>query len=146
GTPQFSFFCRGFTWDVAATRITDILSLDGEMLGVDGSVQLVFYDGAECLRPHTENPAAVSRPRGYSCEEIGGLAFATNDQYDEMERLSALKPLFISPHGTGSSRYVHTLSTREGIYATWQQAQPDGSQPLVMNFVDSDTVRRILSG
>jgi len=146
GPPQFSFFRRGFTWDVAATRISDLLALDGQILGVDGSVQLVFYDGAECLRPHTENPAAVSRPRGYSCEEIGGLAFTINDEYQKIERLSVLQPFFISPHGTGSSRYVHTLATPEGIYATWQQAQPDGSQPLVMNFVDSDTVRRILSG
>ncbi len=143
--PKFDFFRRGFTWDVAATRISDVLPLSWEMLGVEESIQLVFYDGAECLRPHTENAAAVSRPRGYSCEEIGGLAFTTNDQYDHLERLSVLRPLFISPHGTGSSRYVHTLATREGVYATWQQAQPDGSQPLVMNFVDSDTVRRILS-
>lgn len=144
GAPVFDFFPRGFTWDVAVTRISDVLSLDGALVGEEGSVQLVFYDGAECLRPHTENSAAVSRPRGYSCEEIGGLAVTSGDRFDRLERISALHPLFISPHGTGSSRYVHTLATDQGIHAIWQQAQDDGSQPLVMHFLEWDEVRKLL--
>lgn len=143
--PSFRFFPRGFTWDVAATRITDVLSLDASLFGGEGTVQLVFYDGAECLRRHDENPAGVHRPRGYSCEELGGLAFATNDRLDDIERLSIELPMFVSPFGTGSSRYVHTLRTEAGIYATWQQAQADGSQPLVMNMLDWGEVQRILS-
>ncbi|MGD9938873.1 MAG: exo-alpha-sialidase [Clostridia bacterium] len=142
--PVFGFFRRGYTWDVAATRITEVLSIDGALAGVDGSIQLVFYDGAECLRPHDENPAAVKRPRGYSCEEIGGLACTKDNDLDHLERLSVLYPEFISPYGTGTSRYVDTLATAKGIYATWQQAQVDGSQPLVMNFVGWDEVRTTL--
>jgi len=143
--PRFGFFARGSTWDVAATRITDVLSLDPPLTDADVRINLVFYDGAECLRSHTENKAAVSRPRGYSCEELGGLAVTMNDDLDNLRRLTVFGPGFVSPYGTGSSRYVHTLLTDRGIYATWQQARDDGSQPLVMNFVSLEDVRSILS-
>jgi hypothetical protein len=145
GDPVFDFFPRGSTWDVAVSRITDVLSLPGSLLGTEDSVQLVFYDGAECIRSHSENAAAVRRPRGYSCEEIGGLAVTVNNDLRRLERVSSLHPLFISPWGTGSSRYVHTLVTEDGIYASWQQAQDDGSQPLVMNFLDWDRAGRLLA-
>ncbi len=146
GSPVYDFFGRGFTWDVAVSRITDVLALPGSLLGADGTVQLVFYDGAECLRAHTENAAAVNRPRGYSCEEIGGLAVTTDDRWERLERISSLHPLFMSPYGSGSSRYVHTLAAERGIYAVWQQAQNNGSQPLVMHFLSWDDTRRLLAG
>jgi hypothetical protein len=62
-----------------------------------------------------------------------------------MERLSRLEPLFVSPWGTGCSRYVHTLVTEAGILATWQQSQVDGSQPLVGHWLAMDEVERILA-
>jgi hypothetical protein len=146
GKPDFTFFPRGNTWDVAVSRISDILTISRDVSGLDETFQLVFYDGAECIRYHEENPTAVKRPRGYSCEEIGGLAAAADDRLDRIERLSVLTPFFLSPWGTGSSRYVHTLAATEGIYATWQQSQADGSQPLVQNFVNWDRVKTILRG
>ncbi len=86
----------------------------------------------------------VKRPRGYSCEEIGGLAFSTETGFPEIERLSINLPLFVSPHGTGSSRYVKTLIAEEGIYAVWQQSQDDFSQPLVLNFLSNSEIEKIL--
>ena len=64
---------RGPTWDVAATRITDRMPVPplGQFAGLPACA-VYFYDGAECLRPHEENPLAHKRARGYSCEEIGG--------------------------------------------------------------------------
>ena len=60
------------------------------------------------------------------------------------ERLSTLAPAFVSPHGTGCSRYVDVLFTEEYAYATWQQSQDDLSQPLVMNVVEMSTVAEML--
>jgi hypothetical protein len=145
GPPRYGLLPRGNSWDVAATRVTDILSLDGQLPGVGLPINLVFYDGAESLRPLPENPSAVSRPRGYSCEEIGGLAFYQGLEIAPMERLSLNLPLFISPWGTGSARYAHVLPGRDTFYATWQQSQPDRSQPLVLNTVSRDEIREILA-
>ncbi|MDP6794989.1 MAG: exo-alpha-sialidase [Verrucomicrobiota bacterium] len=136
---------RGATWDVACTRVTDLLAVPqvGRFASLP-PLSLYFYDGAECLRSLDENASAVSRPRGYSCEELGGLAWGWDAAFPEMHRLSVEFPLFISPHGTGCSRYVSTLVTAGGIMASWQQSQPDRSQPLVGNFVGSETVAGLL--
>ncbi len=144
-TPQHSIFPRGTTWDVAMTRGTSVLKLPRVGLFADQDHHLLFYCGGECLRPIDEHAAAVARPRGYSCEEIGGAAWYTGDEVSSAERLSNLLPLFISPFGTGCSRYVDVLATKDGFYATWQQSQKDLSQPLVMNFIDRAAAEDILS-
>ena len=136
---------RGAAWDVACTRVTDRLQVP--RVGRFASLlplSLYFYDGAECLRAFDENPAAVRRPRGFSCEELGGLAWGWDANFPGIQRLSVDFPLFVSPHGTGCSRYVSTLATGGGIMASWQQSQPDRSQPLVGNFVRSETVAGLL--
>ncbi len=143
--PRFDFFPRGFTWDVAVSRITDALELPADRTGLRGAVTVVFYDGAECIRDHDENPRAVKRPRGYSCEEISGLALYENDDPSTIRRISRNTPLFFSPWGTGSSRYIDTLATERGIIATWQQAQEDGSQPLVIHALTWEEIRDVLS-
>ncbi|MFP6765071.1 MAG: hypothetical protein VB858_15695, partial [Planctomycetaceae bacterium] len=139
------FFPRGTTWDVAMTRATSILDVPQTGVFSNIDVSLVFYDGGESLRDLDEHASAIKRPRGYSCEEIGGAAYILDGDLFSIERLSKNLPFFISPHGTGCSRYVDVLSTESGLFATWQQARPDGSQPLVMNFVDADEIQKILS-
>ena len=141
GDPSFDLFPRGFTWDVASARITDIVTIPPDIIGTATSADLVFYDGAECVRPHDENPMGVSRPRGYSCEELGAAAWYPSDFLEQMDRIETVAPMFVSPWGTGCSRYVHTLACKDGIYATWQQSQRTGSQPLVMNFRSWDRLR-----
>jgi hypothetical protein len=145
GQPEFDFFQRGFTWDVAMSRITSLLRLPA--IGVLADMEplvLFFYDGGECVRNHDEHLQAVSRPRGYSCEELGGLAVSFERKLEENERLSLRFPMFISPYGTGCSRYIDTLSTEQGYYAIWQQSQVDLSQPLVMNFLSMEEAEQIL--
>jgi hypothetical protein len=105
---------------------------------------IYFYDGAECLRSHEENQRAHSRPRGYSCEELGGALFGWEADFPHMERLSRLAPLFVSPWGTGCSRYADCLITDKGILAVWEQSQPDQSQPLVGHFLPLARVAEIL--
>ena len=136
---------RGAAWDVASTRLTGRLSLP--RLGCFADLppcSVYFYDGAECVRSHEENARAHKRPRGYSCEEISGAFFGWDEAFPQMERLSQLEPLFISPWGTGCSRYTETLVTKDGILAAWQQSQKDSSQPLVGHFLPMDDIRRIL--
>jgi hypothetical protein len=97
------------------------------------------------MRQYDSHEQAVARPRGHSCEELGGLAYIQNDTLNSMERLSMVLPLFVSPNGSGCSRYVDVLETIDGYYATWQQSQKDSSQPLVMNFLSREEAKKILS-
>ncbi|MCA8992552.1 MAG: hypothetical protein KDA69_13145 [Planctomycetaceae bacterium] len=142
--PNYDFFPRGTTWDVAMTRGTAVVDLPRVGVCADHPVTLMFYDGGECVRNLDEHSQAVKRPRGYSCEELGGLAYCVDRHFNKLERLSVTGPMFVSPHGTGCSRYVDVLTTPENWYVTWQQAQADGSQPLVMNVVPTEEVHRIL--
>lgn len=137
---------RGTTWDVACTRVTERLPLPQVGILEDfPPLSLYFYDGAECLRQLDENPRAVARPRGWSCEEIGGLAFGIDGAFPSLHRLSVEFPLFTSSRGTGCSRYVSTVATADGILALWQQSQDDLSQPLVSHFLPMEEVERIFS-
>jgi hypothetical protein len=144
---EWEMVSRGATWDVAVTRVTGRLHIP--RIGIFSDIEPIsvyFYDGAECMRNHQENIRAHKRPRGYSCEELGGAFIGWMGAFPKMRRLSLLEPLFVSSNGTGSSRYVDSLVTSQGILAVWQQAQEDGSQPLVRNFLPMDQVEKILAG
>lgn len=142
---QHDWFGRGNTWDVAISRGTCLIDVPRVGAFREQQVTLLFYDGGESLRNLDEHVAAVKRPRGYSCEELGGLAYAVNGDLSEFHRLSRTLPLFVSPYGTGCSRYVDVLKTSRGYFVTWQQSQPDLSQPLVLNFVELDTAESTLA-
>ncbi len=136
---------RGPAWDVAVTRVTDRLPVPKRGRFEDlPDICLYFYCGAENLRQLDANPRAVQRPRGWSCEEIGGLAFGIESDFPKIDRLSVNEALFTSPYGTGCSRYVSTVVTESGICAIWQQSQEDLSQPLVGHFLPMETVEKIL--
>ena len=144
GSVVYDFFPRGTTWDVAIARATCMCDVPpvGRFRG--RGVSLLFYDGGESIRNLDEHASAVSRPRGYSCEEIGGAAYVVDGEFGRVHRLSRHRPLFVSPWGTGCSRYVDVLATDAGMMATWQQSQDDRSQPLVRNFVPQAEVEGLL--
>lgn len=136
---------KGYTWDIAVTRITDRLPIPKIGIFKDlPDISLYFYDGAECMREHIQSEKGVKRPRGYSCEEIGGLAYGFDNEFPKIQRLSKYFPLFISPEGTGCNRYVSTFFDGEKIYAIWQRSVSDFSQPLFMNIVDIEDIEKIL--
>jgi hypothetical protein len=145
GRPDFDFFPRGFTWDVAISRICGVVQVPrvGPFERLP-QAYLYFYDGGECMRQHDEHVTGVRRPRGYSCEELGGAAFSTEEAFPMMERLSTTQPLYVSPHGTGCSRYTSALQAEDGIYTSWEQSRPDLSQPLVLHFTPREQVERSL--
>ena len=136
---------RGAMWDVAVTRITHRLLLPQVGRFADRAHEVLFYDGAECMRPLEANPRSAARPRGYSCEELGGALWGPVGDPAPLRRLSRLAPLFVSPHGTGCSRYVSTLATDDALIAFWQQGQADGSQPLVTHRLPLARVHEILA-
>lgn len=137
GMISYDFFPRGFTWDVAISRMTGVFKVPRSGAFADlPQIYLLFYDGGESMRNYDDHCKAVKRPRGYSCEEIGGLAYTTEEDFPKMYRLSKYRPLFISPNGTGCSRYASTLQTQERIYTTWCQSQKSLSQPLVCNTLE----------
>jgi len=141
---NLTFFPRGFTWDVAMTRGTALVNLPRVGVLANQDVQLFFYDGGECVRDLDQHATAVKRPRGYSCEELGGVAYCQNGDLNTVQRLSVNHPMFVSPHGTGCSRYVDVLATADNYIVTWQQSQDDGSQPLVMNVVPRAEIETLL--
>ena len=143
--PVFYFFPKGHTWDVAMTRGTYVFDMPKVGVLKDQDISLFFYDGGECVRNLDEHQKAVKRPRGYSCEELGGLAYIQNGDLHSVKRISVDAPLFLSPYGTACSRYVTTLQTKDGIYAIWQQSQASCAQPLVMNFLTNEQIKNLLS-
>ena len=75
GHPNLSFFPRGTTWDVAITRGTCFVDVPPIGAFADRPIGLLFYDGGESLRPADQHQQSVRRPRGYSCEELSGVAY-----------------------------------------------------------------------
>jgi hypothetical protein len=145
GPPSYEFFRRGYTWDPAISRITCLVRVPQVGAFADlPPIVLAFYDGGECMRDLDEHAQAVKRPRGYSCEELGGVAWGKEDDLTSLERLSVVEPAFVSPHGTGCSRYLDVLQTEDAFYATWEQSQPDLSQALVMNVLSREAAEAIL--
>lgn len=143
----WQFAPRGALWDVAVTRVTHRWPVPRVGLFADGLPRSVYlYDGAECMRPLEPNPRATARPRGYSCEELGGAMVSPDNDPMDVHRLSRWAPLFVSPHGTGCSRYVTTLRVADELVAFWQQGQDDGSQPLVAHRLPWARVTELLSG
>lgn len=141
------FFPRGPVWDVAASRITCRLPLPrvGAFAGLP-PLSLYFYDGAECLRQLDAHKNAVERPRGYSCEELGGLAYGFDRDFPHLHRLSLLEPLFVSPEGTGCNRYVSVLPEADGgLFGVWQMSDGRAAQPLVGNRLSAPRVASLLS-
>jgi hypothetical protein len=143
-TVNYEFFPRGFCWDVGISRATCFIDLPraGKLSGEQYS--LCFYDGGEAMRDYPQHNKGLSRPRGYSCEELGGAGYFTEGNPETIKRLSIAEPMLLSPYGTGSSRYVDVLETDEEYLVTWQQSQADGSQPLVMNRVERKAILEIV--
>ena len=137
---------KAHSWDIATTRITSRLPIPQIGPFADlAPCSIYFFDGAECMNALSQNASGLQRPRGYSCEELGGIYFGFDQDFPVLQKISILHPHFISPWGTGCSRYVDALLTNEGIHVSWQQSQKDQSQPLVHNFLSNKEISNLLS-
>jgi hypothetical protein len=104
-------------WDAYETRITAVVEDDGRYLA--------FYDG---IATAAEN-----------YEERTGLAESTDLQ--TWRRLTVTRPLYGSPHGSGSLRYVSAVEP-SGALLYAEIARRDGSHELCVFRAPAD-VRRV---
>ena len=73
---------------------------------------------AECVRDLAEHNQAVKRARGIHVKSWEVLP-TSSVEAGVFRRLSILSPSFVSPWGTGCSRYVDVLDAGDTYYATW---------------------------
>jgi hypothetical protein len=101
----------GSGWNAYAARATCVL--------YTAPVFNVFYDGG----------ASVDE----NYEEKTGLAITLDlmNYYHVTEKA----PLLVSPHASGSLRYMDIIRLGEDIYYYYEYARPDGSHELRMNLV-----------
>lgn len=98
-------------WDAYAARLGCLVPTDQGWLG--------YYDGS----------AAVTG----NYEERTGLVQTWDLR--TFYRLSTAEPWLVSPHGTGSLRYIDTVLFEDEIYFYYEMARPDGSHELRLNRV-----------
>ena len=101
----------GDRWDRYQARLSGILRLDGLFLG--------FYDGAASAAEDTE--------------ERLGIALSSNLRH--WTRLSVEDPWLVSPHATGSLRYVDCLERDGEWWLYYEYATADGSHELRLSRV-----------
>jgi hypothetical protein len=101
----------GDGWDAYAARIGTVLATDRDYLGL--------YDG--------------SRDVGENYEERTGLA--VSEDLVNWSRLTLDGPALVSPHASGSLRYVDALRLGDELLYYYEYARPDGSHELRMNRV-----------
>ena len=101
----------GVGWNAYAARITTMLYVP--------PVFNVFYDGGADV--------------GQNYEEKTGLAIT----FDLMnyQHVTDQKPLLVSPHASGSLRYMDVVRLGNDIYYYYEYARPDGSHELRVNKV-----------
>jgi len=101
----------GTGWNAYAARITTMLYVP--------PIFNVFYDGGADV--------------GQNYEEQTGLAIT----FDLMnyQHVSEQRPILVSPHSSGSLRYMDAVRLGKDIYYYYEYARPDGSHELRMNKV-----------
>jgi hypothetical protein len=105
----------GAEWDRYQARLTSILPLERGFLG--------FYDGAGSADEDTE-------------ERLG---IAVSFDLVRWQRLSLEEPWLVSPHATGSLRYVDCLRRGGEAWLYYEHARADGSHELRLSRVDLGT-------
>lgn len=102
-------------WDGYCRRI-------GAVLPLDTGGYLAFYDGS----------ASVSE----NYEERTGLAHSFDLR--TFYSLSPVGPALVSPHASGSLRYVDALPVGHELFYYYEVATPDGSHELRVSVVEQD--------
>ena len=99
-------------WDAYAARLGCLVP--------SGSGWVGFYDGAASVEGNYE--------------ERTGLVQTWDLRY--FYRMSQDAPTLVSPHGSGSLRYVDVVVFEDALYIYYEMCRPDGSHELRMNRVE----------
>jgi hypothetical protein len=94
------------SWDGYQSRLNSVVPLAGVWLG--------FYDGS------------VSERENY--EERCGLAVSLDLR--TWPKLTPTGPAIVTPHGTGSVRYVESVRRNDDLHCYYELARPDGAHEL----------------
>jgi len=105
-------FSPGKGWDGYATRIGSILHTPPGFT--------VFYDGSATVQENYE--------------EKTGMAHTFDLKH--YQKLSVDEPVLVSPHSSGSLRYLDAVEVEGKVYYFYEYAREDGSHELRMNTVD----------
>ena len=102
----------GEGWDAYESRVTSVI--------YSPPVFKAFYDGAANVEGNYE--------------ERTGLAIS----YDlsTFQRITPEGPALISPHASGSLRYLHAIQTRGRMFYYYEMARPDGAHDLMVTTVN----------
>jgi len=98
-------------WDAYATRLGCVLYTP--------PVFTAFYDGSAHV--------------GENYEERTGMAISFDLLH--YEKISEQGPVLVSPHGSGSLRYMDAIPFEDRIFYYYEYARPDGSHELRVNSV-----------
>jgi len=101
----------GEGWDAYESRVTSVLYAP--------PVFNAFYDGT----PSVEG----------NYEERTGLAISSDLR--SFERITTDGPAIISPHASGSLRYIDALQLEDRIFYYYEMARPDGAHDLMVSVV-----------
>jgi len=105
-------FSPGKGWDAYAARIGCVLPTPPGFT--------VFYDGSASVKENYE--------------EKTGLAHTFDLR--TYQKVSVEKPVLVSPHASGSLRYIDAVELDGKIYYFYEYARKDGSHELRMNCVE----------
>ena len=100
-------------WDAYQARLGCLMYRSPIWLG--------YYDGSASVRENYE--------------ERCGLAYSFDLR--RWERATPMGPALVSPHGSGSLRYVDVIPRQGSLHFYYEYARPDGSHELRRNVVSS---------
>ena len=100
-------------WDAYCRRI-------GSLLPLDSGGYLAFYDGSATVAENYEERTGMA------------ITFDLRTYWS----LSSDGPVIVSPHGTGSLRYIDVLSVGRELFYYYEMCRPDGSHELHVNVVE----------
>ena len=102
-------------WDFYCKRI-------GALLPLDSGGYLAFYDGSASVAENYEEKTGLA------------MTFDLRTYYS----LSPESPAIISPHGSGSLRYVDVLPVGHELFYYYELARPDSAHELRVSVVERD--------
>jgi len=96
-------------WNAYATRVSCVL--------YNPPIFNVFYDGGATVGENYEEKTGIA------------ITFDLMNYHD----VSAQAPILVSPHSSGSLRYMDVIRLNEYVYCYYEYARPDGSHELRVN-------------
>jgi hypothetical protein len=103
-------------WDRYCQRI-------GALVGMESGGYLAYYDGSASVEENYEEKTGLA------------VTFDMKTYYS----LSTSGPSLVSPHGSGSLRYIDVLAVGHELFYYYEISKPDGSHEMRVSVVEQDS-------